>query len=312
MVFNVNVGFSPITNKGASDSKGKEIALFIGDTVVVGDKDTPAHILTTSKKKIKNIAIFLKDADSSDGEKENKNNLPDPEAFGRGKRTAVLDQKLRTDGTADEKRKMHQKELMAKMNEEALRRIRRGGSGQEEKKVRKAPVSYRSPGQLPRESEVKQLKIYVDKKYETIILPIFGVPVPFHIATVKNISQSVEGDYTYLRINFFHPGASIGKEGGAGGFTNPEATFLKELTYRSTNVREPGELSTPSSNLNTAFRLIKDIQKKYKMREAEEKEKADLVQQDTLMVTQGKGFPKLKVCHFCSRRTCEGSKVHYK
>ena len=46
---------------------------------------------------------------------------------------------------------------------------------------------------------MKQLKIYVDKKYETIILPIFGVPVPFHIATVKNISQSVEGDYTYLR-----------------------------------------------------------------------------------------------------------------
>lgn len=28
-------------------------------------------------------------------------------------------------------------------------------------KVRKAPVSYRSAGQLPRESEVKQLKIYV-------------------------------------------------------------------------------------------------------------------------------------------------------
>ena len=102
MVFNVNVGFSPITNKGASDSKGKEIALFIGDTVVVGDKDTPAQILTTSKKKIKNIAIFLKDADSSDGEKENKNNLPDPEAFGRGKRTAVLDQKLRQGGNSRE------------------------------------------------------------------------------------------------------------------------------------------------------------------------------------------------------------------
>ncbi len=69
----------------------------------------------------------------------------------------------------------------------------------EKTKVRKAPVSYRSPGQLPRESEVRQLKIYVDRKYETIIMPIFGVPVPFHIATVKNISQSVEGDYTYLR-----------------------------------------------------------------------------------------------------------------
>ncbi len=44
-------------------------------------------------------------------------------------------------------------------------------------------------------------------------------------------------------------------------------------------MREPGEISAPSSNLNTAFRLIKDIQKRYKTREAEEKEKADLVQQ---------------------------------
>ena len=41
-------------------------------------------------------------------------------------------------------------------------------------------------------------------------------------------------------------------------------------------------ISAPSSNLNTAFKLIKDIQKKYKTREAEEKEKADLVTQDKL------------------------------
>ena len=65
-------------------------------------------------------------------------------------------------------------------------------------------------------------------------------------------------------------------------------------TYRSTNVREPGEISAPSSNLNTAFRLIKDIQKKYKTREAEEKEKADLIQQDTLITRQDKRCPKLK------------------
>ena len=78
------------------------------------------------------------------------------------------------------------------------------------------------------ENEVKQLKIYVDKKYETIILPIFGVPVPFHIATIKNISNSVEGDYTYLRLNFYHPGAAVGKD-GFGYSTPPEATFLKEM-----------------------------------------------------------------------------------
>jgi nucleosome binding factor SPN SPT16 subunit len=229
MVFNVNMGFTGLTNKDASDAKGKDVALFIGDTVVVSGEG-PATVITTSKKKIKNIAIFLKDADSEEEEKENKKSvLPDPETFGRGKRTAILDQKLRQDPTAEEKRKLHQKQLMLKMNAEALRRIKEGGSSEEKVKLRKAPISYKSPGQLPREREVKELKIYVDKKYETVILPIFGVPVPFHIATVKNISQSVEGDYTYLRINFFHPGASIGKDSGMGFAINPESTFLKEL-----------------------------------------------------------------------------------
>lgn len=65
-------------------------------------------------------------------------------------------------------------------------------------------------------------------------------------------------------------------------------------TYRSTNVKEPGEISAPSSNLNTACRLIKELQKKFKTREMEEKEKADLVEQDTLVISQGKGNPKLK------------------
>lgn len=46
--------------------------------------------------------------------------------------------------------------------------------------------------------------------------------------------------------------------------------------------------------MNTAFKLIKDIQKRFKTREAEDKEKADLVEQDTLVLSTGKGNPKLK------------------
>ena len=64
--------------------------------------------------------------------------------------------------------------------------------------------------------------------------------------------------------------------------------FTIYRTYRSTNVKEPGEISAPSANLNTAFRLIKDIQKTFRTREQEEKEKADLVQQDTLVLGTGK------------------------
>merc|ERR1712079_284304 len=251
-------------------------------------------ILTGSKKKVKNIAIFLKE-DDSDDEKENlDNNMDvDPNAYGRGaRRGAVMEQKLRADDANSAKRKQHQKELLEKMNEAALERLKNGKKGDEKVKMRKAPVCYKTPGLLPKEPEVKELKIYVDKKYETVILPVFGVPVPFHIATIKNISSSVEGDYTYLRINFFHPGASIGKDEPR--FNNPEATFVKEVTYRSTNIKEPGELTAPSMNLQTAFRMIKDIQKLYKAREAEEKEKADLVEQDNLVLSSGKGNPRLK------------------
>ena len=77
-------------------------------------------------------------------------------------------------------------------------------------------------------------------------------------------------------------------------YGSPEATFLKEITYRSTNVKEPGEISAPSSNLNTAFRLIKEVQKKFRTREAEEKEKEGIVKQDSLILSQSKGNPRLK------------------
>ena len=113
------------------------MALFVGDTAQVVDDSSPATILTPSKKKIKNIAIFLKDEESEeeDEEKENDPVAENPNAFGRGKRTAIVDNKLRQDTTNEEKRKSHQKELMEKMNAQALKRIKEGGDNKEEKKV---------------------------------------------------------------------------------------------------------------------------------------------------------------------------------
>lgn len=297
MVFNLNVGLSGLENKNSSDKEGKIIALFIGDTVLVNDAENPASILTQSKKKVKNIGIFLKeDDDDEDEEVEESKNSKAPksnEILESRKRTTVLENKLRSENSSEEKRKQHQKELAIALNEKAKERLSRQSGGKEAEKIRKSTVSYKSVNQMPREPEVKDLKLYVDRKYETVIMPIFGIPVPFHISTIKNISQSVEGDYTYLRINFFHPGATMGKN-ESGNYSNPDATFLKEVTYRSTNTKEPGEISAPSSNLNTAFRLIKEVQKRFKTREAEEREKEDLVKQDTLVLSQNKGNPKLK------------------
>ncbi|XP_030372702.1 FACT complex subunit spt16 isoform X2 [Scaptodrosophila lebanonensis] len=295
MVFNVHVGLSNLLNPEAADKEGKTYALFIGDTVLVGEQ-APASVMTPSKKKIKNVGIFIKDDDSEEEEVDNKKASKDDqgtEILGRSKRNAVLESKLRNEINTEEKRKEHQRELAQQLNERAKERLAKQGNSKEVEKVRKNTVSYKSMSQMPREPDVKELKLYVDKKYETVIMPVFGIQVPFHISTIKNISQSVEGEYTYLRINFFHPGATMGRNEG-GLYPQPEATFVKEVTYRSSNVKEHGEVAAPSSNLNNAFRLIKEVQKRFKTREAEDREKEDLVKQDTLILSQNKGNPKLK------------------
>lgn len=179
------------------------------------NEDQPATTLTVSKKKLKNIGVFLTEESGEEENDAEKENAPRDEILGRSsKRTAVLDSKLRTEHTSEEKRKEHQKELAALLNEKAKERLAKQSGAKDVEKVRKNNISYKNVSQMPRDSEVKELKLYVDQKYETVILPIYGIAVPFHISTVKNISQSVEGDYTYLRINFFHPGATMGKSDG--------------------------------------------------------------------------------------------------
>lgn len=119
MVFNVALGFSGLENKEATDKEGKTYALFIGDTVLVNGSDSPATCLTTSKKRLKNIAVIIKDDDEVDEEEEmddsmdgkkfdsgkkKSNGVNDVEAvmkgaYGRGRRTAVVETKLRVSGS---------------------------------------------------------------------------------------------------------------------------------------------------------------------------------------------------------------------
>ncbi|XP_053789266.1 FACT complex subunit SPT16 [Vidua chalybeata] len=289
MVFSVNVGLSELPNRGAARPEERAYALFLGDTVMV-DEDGPAVVLTAVKKKVKNVGIFLKNEDEDEEE-------PDKDAaedlLGRSSRAALLTERTRNELTAEEKRRAHQKELATQLNEDARRRLTEQRGEQQTQKARKSNVSYKSAALLPKEPHVREMKIYIDKKYESVIMPVFGIATPFHIATIKNISMSVEGDYTYLRINFFCPGSALGRNEG-NIFPNPEATFVKEITYRASNLKPPGESTVPASNLQNAFRIIKEVQKRYKTREAEEKEKEGIVKQDSLVINLNRSNPKLK------------------
>lgn len=43
---------------------------------------------------------------------------------------------------------------------------------------------------MPREKDIREMKIFIDKKYETVVMPVFGIATPFHIATIKVQSPS--------------------------------------------------------------------------------------------------------------------------
>ncbi|XP_070785820.1 FACT complex subunit SPT16 [Enoplosus armatus] len=290
MVLSISLGFADLLNKEGKKDEQKKYALFIGDTIQINEEEA-ATILTPVKKKIKNVGIFLKNDDEEDEEEEGDDA---EELLGKGARSAaLLADRTRNEMTAEEKRRAHQKELANHLNEEAKRRLTEQKGEQQIQKARKSNVSYKNVSQMPREKDIREMKIFIDKKYETVVMPVFGIATPFHIATIKNISMSVEGDYTYLRINFYVPGSSLGRQEG-NIFPNPDATFVKEITYRASNLKAPGDTSVPSTNLQNAFRIIKEVQKRYKTREAEEKEKEGIVKQDSLVINLNRSNPKLK------------------
>lgn len=299
MTFIVSMGFNDLENRSASDARGKTYALFVSDTVIASERGTPATLITQKKRKLTKTMLLLKQEDESeeddeennekDGKPENEGLITD--SLRGGPRRRVLEDRLRQDMSNDAKRREHQRELLEQLNEAAKARLSKSGGERVENRVKKSIIAYKSMKDFPRDNEISDLKIFVDKKNEVVILPIFGVPVPFHISTIKNPSTSVEGDYLYLRINFHFPGSTLDK-----GQTLPniEATFLKEVTYRSYALKEQGEVNSPAQNLNDSLMAIKAVQKKFKTRVDEEKELEGVVKQDILITSTNKVGPKLK------------------
>ncbi|KAI6232490.1 FACT complex subunit [Aphelenchoides besseyi] len=285
MTFVVILGVQNFSNPKAKDSESKTASIFLSDTVLIVE-DGPCEVLThNAKNRFRSNSIRFR--------VENAAPRPDENVVeGRGKRSVIIQEQTRHKQTNEDKRKEHQRELADQLNEVAKARLAHLPGAENVQRVKKSNTSYKTQEKFPNESEVNEGKIFVDKKHDTVILPIFGMPVPFHISMLKNTSLANEGDYIYLRINFTHPGSQIGKDNLL--FPNPLADFVKEMTFRSSNSKEPGEMNAPSLNLQTAYRLIKEMQKRFRTMEAEQREKEGAVKQDKLVVSNSKGLPRLK------------------
>ncbi|BGP11874.1 FACT complex subunit spt16 [Rhodotorula toruloides] len=271
MVVALTLGFNNIP-----DGKNSQYALSLIDTIQIG-KDG-GKILSEGMKGKDDVMFYMEEEDK----KPSRSAQRDAPTRRNAAPTAVVKSKLRNenreiDADAINRRKQHQRELAARRQEEGLDKYSgEGGTGgnNREKQWRRFE-SYVKDSQLP--DAVASQKIVVDARRLTIILPINGFAVPFHVNTLKSLVKQEEGDYTVLRFLFTTPGAISGKKEDTP-FEDPNATFIRGLTYRSTD----------SFRFTELHKEINDLKRAAVKRENERKEMADVVEQDKLVEIKGK------------------------
>ncbi|KAJ5584102.1 FACT complex subunit s.t1.c16 [Penicillium hispanicum] len=280
MTLSVTVGLTDVKD---IDSKGNTYSMVITDTVRVGD--TGAHIFTKDAGiDMDSVSFYFGDDEEPEKPVKEKKEAKSSAVASRN----VTRTKLRAERPtqinegAEARRREHQKELATKKTKEGLDRFT-GTTGDDNgvaQKKFKRFESYKRDNQLP--AKVKDLTVYVDQKASTVIVPIMGRPVPFHINTIKNASKSDEGEYAYLRINFLSPGQGVGRKDDQP-FEDPSAHFVRNLTLRSKN----------NDRLAQVAQDITELRKTALRREQEKKEMEDVVEQDKLVEIRNRRPVKL-------------------
>ncbi|RKP31850.1 SPT16-domain-containing protein [Metschnikowia bicuspidata] len=298
-IVSLTIGFNGLNNDSALNSKLKNYALLLTDTYKITEGN--AISLTNYQKSRNEVAFYLKNTQKSSAIKgENGDRKIKSEKVASIEKklaineanSKILKSKLRTetaaadDTNAEKVRQEIQKKLHEKREQEGLARFSKADAADDSefKPTFKRYESYVRESQIP--SSVKDLKIHIDYKNHTIILPICGRPVPFHINSFKNGSQNEEGDYSYLRLNFNSPGA-----GGANSRRtdlpyedSPDHQFVRSITFRSTD----------RQRMVDVYKAILDLKKESVKIEAEKKQLADVVTQANLIELKGTRMKKLE------------------
>jgi Xaa-Pro aminopeptidase len=152
--------------------------------------------------------------------------------------------------------RQHQKELLEFKMQELEERILSGNfnsKASESSKINLEKLKAYTPENFPVKSNPRNIQ--VDIKRNSVLLPINGQLVPFHISVLKNVTKHSESKMASLRFNFFTPGIAAGNITFPSGESYGNSlVYIKELTFRSSNVE----------NYNQIAKDIKDVQKNLK------------------------------------------------
>lgn len=297
MIFELRIGFT-----GMSNSK-MNYSMLISDIISVTGDGKNREILTGAiNKTYKDISYSMDEENPVEEQKQNnkKNNTGREESkrfsikkenhlnvihaeineiWQQERKLRMKDNPINLEKEAG--RKKHQEELRDKKILELQERFD-SNDIQISKKANKLQslvdiCSYESPSQFP--SDAKVDGICVDAKKESVLIPLCGRLIPFHISTIKNVSADESKDCFALRINFHVPGNATFNT--PLGFPEPSGenfAYLKEISIRSKD----------SKNLANVSRLIKELIKRNKAQTQQKKDKEDLAKQETIIILKGK------------------------
>ncbi|RAL05019.1 chromatin-remodeling protein SPT16 [Aspergillus ibericus CBS 121593] len=283
MTFAITVGLTDVEDPNMKDKNRTVYSMVITDTVRVGETG-PLVFTKDAGVDMDSVSFYFGDEEEPQKPVKEKKEAKSSAIANRN----VTRTKLRAERPtqinegAEARRREHQKELAGKKTKEGLDRFA-GTTGDDNgvtQKKFKRFESYKRDNQLP--TRVKDLTVYVDQKASTVIVPIMGRPVPFHINTIKNASKSDEGEYAYLRINFLSPGQGVGRKDDQP-FEDLSAHFLRNLTLRSKD----------NDRLAQIAQDITELRKNALRREQEKKEMEDVVEQDKLVEIRNRRPVKL-------------------
>jgi nucleosome binding factor SPN SPT16 subunit len=257
--------------------KGFRYCLQIADTLAYRPNNVKNIFTNDVSKLLSDIYYNMEDEEEEqpNGKKEDSKKVEIDSIRRTRRATNQLDDKTKE----NQRRKDHQLELLNKKNEDFKERIMNDGNLNEEVQVNKKNLttikSYANKSQLP--PEIKPGKIFIDVRNDTIILPIFRMMVPFHISLIKNVSKNEENSFSNLRINFHTPITGVPST-AFGDMDLAQPVYIRDLSYKSADHK----------NMTNLFKQIKDLIKKVKVKDQEEREKSDLVAQESLVLIKGK------------------------
>ena len=285
--FNLQIALADLTNEEAKEgSKARKWAIMIADTVLISPAGAAPEVLTNSVKKgVKDIAYQINDVDEDDtNEAKKQSNIMTAATMSEG--GVVLGAKTRYDlgGVSNEDaRRRLQATLAEKKNRETHARLIgaqqagiNGGKGGSTSEF----TSYKSISDLPVPRSDNYV-IAVDRDAESILLPVQGNLVPYHITTIKSVSMTQDSGASFIRINFNSPtapGAIAANATYPANIKFPDLCFLREISYRTSD----------GKHANYIVQEMRALKRMVTQRESEKAERATLVRQERLVLSHGR------------------------